>query len=280
MVETTAVRRGTSDCRIHQWGTPHDTPPLVMLHGFTGDGLDWAPLVDHLGPRHLIAPDLLGHGASSAPDDPSLYSIDAQVCLIESILEEMRINTFDLIGYSMGGRIALSMATRSAPRIRKLVVVSSTAGIEDESERAARREEDEERAHRILTEGVEPFLRTWQRHPIIASQRRIDARWRDPMQRRRRTRSAVGLAMSLMGAGTGTMTPLWAHLSHIELPTLVLSGEEDTKYVAVGERMVKALPDARHEVIERAGHTAHLERPAVVGALIRTHLDMPSRHTL
>ena len=160
------------------------------------------------------------------------------------------------LGYSMGGRYALHVALRHPRLVEKLVLVSTTAGLEDPAERQARRDSDEALAARVETEGVEPFLRWWLAQPLFSTlpeslaqvETRLDA-------------SASGLAGSLRQAGTGTQDPLWEQLAALDMPVLVVAGELDTKYMALAERLRDAIGDnSTIAVIEGAGHACHLEK--------------------
>lgn len=276
MLQTIVMRFGASRFHVHHWETSSDAPPLLALHGFTGDGLDFEALIPHLGDRSVIAPDLLGHGQSSAPHDPELYTLSEQVTHLNAIREALNIETFDLLGYSMGGRLAIEMTqTIDTTPLRRMVLVSTTAGIEEDAARAARAAEDAERAKRIRAMGTRDFIDMWQSHPIIATQARIPDPFREQMMVRRYTRDPEGLANSALGGGTGSMTPWWASLPECAIPALILTGAEDEKYVAIGERLRDALPYATHHTIEGAGHTVHLERPVASGEVLHDFLDAP-----
>ena len=136
---------------------------------------------------------------------------------------------FALAGYSMGGRIALHVALAHPERVTRLVLVSATAGIEDDAERAARRGRDEALAAWMQDHSIEEIAERWGAQPLFAGQPpEVAAAARADRLRN----TPAGLAASLRGVGTGAMTPVWDRLGELEMPVSVLAGERDAKFVA------------------------------------------------
>jgi 2-succinyl-6-hydroxy-2,4-cyclohexadiene-1-carboxylate synthase len=165
-------------------------------------------------------------------------------------------------GYSMGGRLCLRLALGRPDLVRGLVLVSTTPGIEDASERAARVASDERWAERAEREGVDAFLAAWLAQPMFASVP-ADA----PGITDRRTLSPAFLAACLRRLGTGAMEPMWERLREITMPVLLVTGTRDEKFTAIARRMLDRLPDAAHREIA-AGHALPLEQPEALGRLI------------
>lgn len=231
-----------------------DGPSLALVHGFTQSSRCWGPFLDPLARQHrCVLIDAPGHGGS-AHVRADLWRSG------ELVLDEAARSI--LLGYSMGARISLHAALLDGaeevqlPRLRGLVLLSGTAGIDDPEERRRRRESDEQLADRIERIGVGRFVDEWLDLPMFRDLP-PSARFDDE----RRTGSAHGLASSLRLAGTGTQEPLWDRLGELRLPTLVLTGERDAKFTQLGERMAAAMPDARHVVVPGVGHSVHLEAP-------------------
>lgn len=231
---------------------------LVLLHGFAGTGHAWDDVVAALDAERYtaLAPDLRGHGASAQARPVSFEAVAADVLHVAP-------ETFTLCGYSMGGRIALHVALAAPERVRRLVLASATAGIEDERARAQRREADEELAQQIERHGLEAFAVRWLAGPLFAG---------DPPEARRQARRDIarndpaGLAAALRGIGTGAMQPLWDRLGELTMPALVLAGEHDAKFVALGERLAEALPNAQPVVVPGAGHALPRVAPQALAA--------------
>jgi 2-succinyl-6-hydroxy-2,4-cyclohexadiene-1-carboxylate synthase len=234
---------------------------LVLLHGFTQTGRSWQPIAHALAGRYrAVAPDLPGHGDFASRRPASFAACDAYL----RALTDGRPVT--LVGYSMGGRIALHAAL-SLP-LERLVLIGASPGIADAGERAARAAEDAALAHRIEAIGLEAFVREWSAQPLFAGMPRGVA---ELVEEDRLRNTASGLAAALRGLGTGVMPPLWDRLGSLAVPVDLIAGERDEKFRAVAERMASALPSSRVVVVPGAGHATHLEAPdAVVEVLART----------
>jgi 2-succinyl-6-hydroxy-2,4-cyclohexadiene-1-carboxylate synthase len=248
-------------------------PPLLLLHGFTGSGAEWAGLWPRLGERReLIAPDLIGHGRSFAPADPARYTMERCVADLLGLLDELGLACVDLLGYSMGGRVALQLAAAAPERVGHLILESASPGLAEPGERAARMASDETLAAWIEQEGLEWFVDHWAAIPLFASQAALPAAVRAELRARRLRGSTCGYANSLRGMGTGRQTSLWGRLPQLAMPTLLISGELDVKYVALGAQMAALLPNTRHIVVPAAGHTVHLEQPERFAELVLSFL--------
>lgn len=243
--------------------------PLLLLHGFTGSARSWDPVIAAWAVRfRVLAVDLIGHGRSDAPSDPRRYAMELAVADLTSVLVEVGLARASVVGYSLGGRVALRLAVERPERISRLVLISASAGIADAEERAARLARDEALAERIEGEGVARFVDGWEREPLFASQRALPAPLRAALRATRLAHPAQGLANSLRGMGTGRMEPLWDRLAEVRAPALVVTGALDERYGEIGARLVAALPRGRHAVVAGAGHAPHLERPEALRRMV------------
>ena len=235
--------------------------PLLLLHGFTQTGRGWDEVTRHLAGETYrpLAPDLRGHGAAG-----SRRPISMDACVRD--VAGLAAGRFALAGYSMGGRIALHVALAHPDRVTRLVLVSSTAGIEDAAERAARRERDDALAAWMQAQpAIAEVADRWGAQalfagqpPQVAAAARVDRLHNDPRH----------LAASLRGIGTGVMEPLWERLGELRMPVAVLAGERDPKFVALARRLARSLPDSTLTIVTDAGHALGLEAPAAVAAAI------------
>jgi len=198
-----------------------------------------------------------------------------------ALMDRLSAPKAGLIGYSMGGRLALHLALAAPERFWALVLESASPGIEDPAEREARRQSDEALAEAIERDGVAAFVARWESQPLFASQARLPAGVRASLRQQRLRNRPVGLANSLRGMGAGVQTPVWDRLPEIGMPALVLAGEHDGKYRAIAERTAALLPGGRLEVVPGAGHAIHLERPdafaQVVGSFLHECLRLDQR---
>lgn len=241
------------------WGSG---PLLVLCHGFTQNAATWGRFGAELGEHHtILAVDLPGHGGSAE----RAGSIDDAA---EGVLDLTRDEPFSLLGYSMGGRVALTAALRRPPNLEHLVLIGATAGIESPLERSARRSADERLADSLEQGDLREFLDRWLSQPIFATLPRADAN-----VDARATNSAAGLAQSLRAMGTGTQDPSWDRLHDLRTPTLYLAGTLDLRYAAVGRRLIGAVPDGSLRLILGAGHACHLEQPVACAETITTWLS-------
>lgn len=238
-----------------------DGEPVIVIHGFTGSGAAMAPLVDRLDGWRRIAVDLPGHGRSPAPPELPCYSVEAMAESIGGLAAAVD-GPCHLIGYSMGGRIALALAVAHPHVCRSLTLISATAGMDDQAERARRRQADEALADRIGQHGLAQFVEDWMAAPMwdTLRARLSETEWEASM-RQRLGCDPVGLANSLRVGGTGTMTPLWDRLVTLAMPTLVVCGELDAKFVELGRRMSELLPKSELAEMPGVGHAVHLETP-------------------
>ncbi len=233
---------------------------LLLLHGFSGTHRAYDEVIAALPPQRYrpLAPDLPGHGPAGAAGP-----IDRAACVAE--LAAGAPERFILCGYSLGGRLALQLALAHPERVARLVLVSTTAGIADPAERAARRGADAELAARIEREPLEEFVRRWREQPLFAAEPGPVRAAAAADQLRNR---APGLAAALRGLGAGTMDPVWDRLGELRMPATVVVGARDAKYVELGRRLVAGLPDADLEVVAGAGHGLLREAPTAVAAVL------------
>lgn len=233
---------------------------VVLLHGFSGTRRAWDGVVARLDRERYrpLALDLPGHGEAGACEPPITFA--GCVAAVLAAAPER----FVLCGYSMGGRIALQVALAAPARVRRLVLVSSSAGIEDPRLRAARREADAGLARQLEAAPFEEFIERWRTQPLFAHEPRAVGQLAREDQRRNR---AQALAAVLRGVGTGEMEPLWNQLGELRMPVTVVVGSRDAKYLALGRRLVECLPDALLLVVP-GGHGLPLENPTALAELL------------
>ena len=237
----------------------------VLLHGFSGSGDSWGPaIVDGLSGmgRIPVRPDLPGHGrwsrSAAGPPKDLKGALDA--------ISEAGEWPTDLIGYSMGGRLALHFAAAFPGRVRSLVLESASPGLATPLEREERVRADAALAARIVERGVEDFVDYWASLPLFESRGSLPARNVERLRAVQLQNSPEELAAVLRGLGTGALPSLWEALPVIDIPVLLIVGALDLKFVRIAEALREGLPRARLVVVPEAGHTVHLERP---GAWLR-----------
>ncbi len=232
---------------------------VVLLHGFTHTGASWEPLIAELPQRYrAIAPDIRGHGAAGG----------AQPVDLDGVLADLRAlapERFTLVGYSMGGRIALHAALALTGRVERLVLIGASPGIADAGEREARRAADEALTEELEGLSIEAFATRWAQTPVLAgAPPEVVAR----AQADRLRSTPAGLARALRGLGTGALPSLWDRLDELAPPVEIVAGQRDAKFSDLAAQMAARIPVARVTIVPAAGHAVHLEAPAAVAGII------------
>jgi 2-succinyl-6-hydroxy-2,4-cyclohexadiene-1-carboxylate synthase len=254
-------------------GDPH-RPAVLFLHGFMGSGADWADAVSVLDERfYCVTPDLPGHGGSLGLP-PEAYTIDGAARALLELLDELEVERPSIVGYSMGGRLALYLALRYPERCSTLFLESASPGIDDAVERQARRKADEEKAKRLESGDLASFLHDWYRQPLFASLARREGLVQQIIEVRMRN-DPIELARSLRGMGAGDQASLWGELDSLQVPALAVTGELDEKFVRISRRMSGYSPNAHAVVVPGAGHNVRLEAPEAYLALLKRSLGTP-----
>jgi len=229
-------------------------PAIVFVPGFMQSGHAWAPVADLLPQRY-----------------PSLLLAHAEHTFESRLREIAEVGEGAVLaGYSMGGRLALHAALREPDRYAGLVTVGTSAGIEAPAARAARAEADAKLAAWMETQPIDAIVGIWERQPLFVDQsdtlvaaQRTDRLTQDPR----------GLATMLRTAGQGALEPVWQRLHALTMPLLAIAGDRDAPYAKAARRMARGAPRGRAEIVESAGHAAHLQRPGTVARLLGELLD-------
>ncbi len=244
--------------------------PLVLLHGFTGSGANWAEQAAALAADfRAVTIDLPGHGQTTSPSDSTCYAIESHSQNLIAIFDTLDLDRVNLLGYSMGGRLALYTALTYPQRIKRLVLESASPGLKTEAERQARIASDQALAARIEQGGIAAFADFWSNLPLFASQ---SPQLRQRLHDQRLDNNPVGLANSLRGMGTGAQPSLWERLGELTLPTLLVAGEADAKFTAINREMHALIPASTLEIIAGAGHTVHAEQPQTYTHIVQVLL--------
>ncbi|HET6871468.1 MAG TPA: 2-succinyl-6-hydroxy-2,4-cyclohexadiene-1-carboxylate synthase [Sporolactobacillaceae bacterium] len=237
--------------------------PLVLLHGFTGTHQTWAPF-EAWGDRYqLILVDIVGHGASQVSKATCTikpFTMEAMAEALSKLLTHLQIQQAVVLGYSMGGRLALYFSVHYPERVLALILESASPGLSDQHERVARQKNDEKLAEQILSEGLTRFVDRWENLPLFVSQKQLPASVQERIRSERLSQTVEGLSGSLRGMGTGHQPSLWEALSNLRLPVILIVGEWDKKFVNLAERMDQGLPNSRLFVVQHAGHAVHVEQ--------------------
>ena len=235
-----------------------DGPAILFLHGFMGSRNDWSEVTEQLSDDHVcFAPDLPGHGEHPARMIPEYQNV-----LIELDFQRQAwgVERLHLVGYSMGGRLALSYALQYPSHTASLNLLSASPGIDDGDARRQRVVADQLWAERFRTRPAHECLAAWYEQSVFSSLESKAALKAD-MIKRRLSRSHSGYADVLDKWGQGKVASSWSRLHELYMPVQVVAGKEDAIYRAHAERFRRLCARARVVEVEGAGHTVHLEQP-------------------
>jgi 2-succinyl-6-hydroxy-2,4-cyclohexadiene-1-carboxylate synthase len=243
---------------------------LVLLHGFTQGPRSWDPVVGGLDPSYqIVRVTLPGHGPEGSASAAARLPFEAAAgAVADAVAERAGPEPATWVGYSLGGRLALRVALDRPELVGAMALLGATAGLEDAVDRKARVEIDERLAAGLERKGVEAFVDGWLAQALFARLSRTAAGVEE-----RRQGTVDGLASALRLLGTGTQEPVRDRLDELTMPVLLMAGEYDTKFSAIGFRLAAAIGDnAGISFVPGAGHAAHLERPSSVTAILARFL--------
>ncbi|MCG6942927.1 MAG: alpha/beta fold hydrolase [Thiohalocapsa sp.] len=247
-------------CR--RFGDPSRPPSTLLLHGFTSSGADWASWPANA--PAALAPDLPGHGASPAPASDFRSEIQRLLAALPTTIDR-------LAGYSLGGRIALSLLAAAPERFGAATIMAAHPGLINAGQREARRAADAHWVALLREQGIDAFVDTWERQPLFASQAALPAQVIAKQRRRRLAQRADGLAASLACFGLAEMPGTWEALVRWPGRLCWLAGARDGKFAAIAERIARERPRTDVRIIPGAGHNLLLEAPcAALAAALET----------
>nr|WP_243651699.1 alpha/beta fold hydrolase [Thiobaca trueperi] len=204
-----------------------------------------------------LAIDLPGHG--DAPDPTGGFE-DA----IQRLLERLPDSIDRLVGYSLGGRIALGLMQAAPRRFRAATIISAHPGLTDPLIREQRRAADDQWIQLLRLQGIEAFVHAWERQPLFASQRRLPSALLDRQRARRLSQRAEGLARSLECFGLAGMPSLWDDLAQFSGQLRWIAGSEDPKFLYLGRQVAEQRPATDLRILDGVGHNPILEAPAIL----------------
>jgi 2-succinyl-6-hydroxy-2,4-cyclohexadiene-1-carboxylate synthase len=243
--------------------------PLVMLHGFAGGAWSY----DHVLPNlihhgELLIPTLSYHESDGPATPLRILSFEAEISRIAELIAARSRGQVDLVGYSMGGRIAFGLSVAHPELVRRLVLISSRRGLATEREREERRRADAVWAEILEREGLESFLQRWWAQPLFRSLARLpQASLRRELECRR-GHSPLGLAAAMRHLGLGNQPSYAAEARRLGIPVTMVAGDLDTKFLTLSQQLASELPFGRFVVVKGSGHHLLLEAPQQVARII------------
>ncbi|UYM17024.1 2-succinyl-6-hydroxy-2,4-cyclohexadiene-1-carboxylate synthase [Endozoicomonas euniceicola] len=257
------------------WGI-RGRPTLVLLHGFLGDSEDWLPLVSLLEEDfYLVAVDLPGHAKSLNVElsDDKAFALFSD--LLDLTLHQLDLKHYSLLGYSLGGRLALLHSLSHSHRVEQLLLESCHPGLESEADRDIRRQSDKEWAERFRTEPLDEVLQQWYHQPVFAD---LNSQQRQTLMEYRLEINRNGRLLGdiLEYCSLSRQPACWGQMEDVPFPVHYFYGERDLKYTGIALRLHKSGSLAGLHKIAGTGHNIHRERPADMAAIIRQQLGRSS----
>ncbi len=239
-------------------------PNLLFLYGFMGEAADWQYF------REDLSRDFCCLSANfSAENVTSLSSLSWK--LKESLETLVTSRRYRIVGYSMGGRLALRYALEFPDSVDCLVIASASPGIEDLTERQIRAIEDDQRAEILETKGIEYFLEYWYGNSLFDSLRNHSQIYTDLIKRRSRV-NPTKTSEILRNLSPGREPSMWQQLPNLKCPILLLAGSLDLKYIGILQKVKDILPQATLKILPNVGHAMHIEKPELFLETIRDFL--------
>ncbi|MGR9048997.1 2-succinyl-6-hydroxy-2,4-cyclohexadiene-1-carboxylate synthase [Halobacillus faecis] len=239
---------------------------LLLLHGFTGRASTFDSITSRFENSYrLIKVDLPGHGKTGSIGRITME----RFCLdLKALLDQQGLEKVSLLGYSLGGRTALSFAVLYPEYVDRLILESASPGLPTTEEQLSRQAKDKGLSEKLMEEGIESFVDFWGSIPLFDSQRKLPNDVKKALREERLSQTAEGLSESLLGMGTGHQPSWWNQLSSLKCPVLLVTGEEDAKFRSINREMADRFTHATHRVVKDAGHTVHLENPGIFAKIV------------
>ena len=232
--------------------------PLFFLHGFLGDCNDFQETISLLSDKfYCLAVDLPGHGKTQVYGGEDYYTMEKTAQGLISFLQALNIEQCALVGYSMGGRLALYLTLHFPQYFSKVILESTSCGLKTQAERDQRIEHDFKLSQKLETETFLLFLTRWYEQSLFVSLKKHPDFER--MLERRLESNPIELAKSLRNLSTGCQPSLWVKIQENKIPLLLLVGERDSKFISINAEMESLCDVAQLEIVSNCGHNIHVE---------------------
>ena len=247
-------------------------PALVLLHGFMGSSDDWQELVKYLQDFcYLVLVDLPGHGQSALGVNPGF---DDFSCRLDTLFTDLHLNNFSLMGYSLGGRLAMAYTCIYPDRPERLILEGAHAGLQNNDEQEQRQLSDQYWSERFNREPIEQVLEDWYQQPVFSD---LTVDQRQALVSARLVQKDNDLARTMMVFSLSGQPDYRENLRHLPCPVHYLAGELDKKFSGIGRSLHKEHCLTDMHLIPSSGHNIHREQPKAMASKILEIMNIPGR---
>ena len=230
-------------------------PAILLTHGYSDTSALWNGQIEALAADHtLITWDLRGHGQSDSPADKDQYSAALAVADMAALLDHVDAPSAIVGGLSLGGYLSLAFHMAHPERVRALLMISTGPGFRNDDARADWNAYANTVADRFAEKGLS-YLTDRSDEPTAAAHQ-----------------DANGLVLAARHMMTQQHSNVIDSLPSIDVPTLVLVGANDKRFLNAADYMANKVPAATKVVIPEAGHTSNIDQPAAFNAALQSFL--------
>lgn len=251
-----------------------DGLPIVFCHEYAGDYRSWDPQVRAFGRLYrCITYSHRGFPPSSVPSEPSAYSQDLLVDDLRRLIDHLGIQRAHFVGFSMGGNVVLNFALRYPERCHAIVVAGTGSG----STNRERFERDVEATVELIRHrGIRAFAETYAEGASRQPFKRKDPHGWRIFREQLAEHAPDGQASTILGVirARPTIFALEAQLRALQVPTLLMIGDEDEPCVDPAVFMKRTITSSGLVVLPQSGHTINLEEPALFNAAVREFFQL------
>jgi pimeloyl-ACP methyl ester carboxylesterase len=244
--------------------------PIVFVHEFAGDHRSWEPQVRHFSRRYrCIAYNARGYPPSAVPEDAERYSQARARDDIRCVLDALGLQRAHVVGLSMGAFATLHFGITYGYRALSITVAGGGYGAHPAQYRQFQ-EDCRRNAALIQREGMRAFADTYGYNSTRVQFQNKDARGFAEFIEQLAAHSALGSANTMLGyqVRRPSLYDLTAEMARIDVPTLIMAGDEEEPCLEICLVMKRAIPKAGLAILPKSGHGINLEEPALFNRLL------------
>ena len=234
-----------------------DNDPVLFLHGFSGSSNCWKSIRKEIN-APTIAMDIPGHNKSyflNLNEDYTYKDFRTELFLI---LNKLNVKKVHLLGYSMGGRLAISFAQKYPETVKSLILESSSLGLVSMEEKEIQTKQDNNLISKI-NNSMDRFVSHWKENLLFDKQESRNLNAYNELNNNRLKHNKHQLSKSLLSFSKSNMPAFIEAFSTFDCPVFLINGKDDTKYIKINRDMMKIHKKSKQFIINNSSHNVHLE---------------------